>query len=68
MLRAIPGKLNKSDRKVSIKWRDRFQKSVRQIGNVSDSPKIYVEDYVDTFFSSVKCKKARKKNNQKEPF
>ena len=26
MLRAIPGKLNKSDRKVSIKWRDRFQK------------------------------------------
>ena len=43
MLRAIPGKLNKSDRKVSIKWRDRFQKNVRQIGNVSDSPKIYVE-------------------------
>ena len=25
-------------------------KNVRQIGNVSDSPKIYVEDYVDTFF------------------
>mgnify|MGYP006956662241 CR=1 FL=1 len=24
-------------------------KNVRQIGNVSDSPKIYVEDYVDTF-------------------
>ena len=27
-------------------------KNVRQIGNVSDSPKIYVEDYVDTFFHS----------------
>ena len=26
-------------------------KNVRQIGNVSDSPKIYVEDYVDTFFA-----------------
>lgn len=25
-------------------------KNVRQIGNVSDNPKIYVEDYVDTFF------------------
>ena len=25
-------------------------KNVRQIGNVSDTPKIYVEDYVDTFF------------------
>lgn len=51
MLRAIPGKLNKSDRKVSIKWRDRFQKcaSDRKCG---DSPKIYVEDYVDTFFFS----------------
>lgn len=24
-------------------------KNVRQIGNVSDSSKIYVEDYVDTF-------------------
>ena len=28
-----------------------FPKNVRQIGNVSDSPKIYVEDYVDTFLS-----------------
>lgn len=27
-------------------------KNVRQIGNVSDSPKIYVEDYVDTFLLS----------------
>ena len=27
-------------------------KNVRQIGNVSDSPKIYVEDYVDTFLHS----------------
>ena len=35
-------------------------KNVRQIGNVSDSPKIYVEDYVDTFFAGLceKCEKA----------
>mgnify|MGYP002802915385 CR=1 FL=1 len=35
-------------------------KNVRQIGNVSDSPKIYVEDYVDTFFVQLceKCEKA----------
>ncbi|WP_178006350.1 LysM peptidoglycan-binding domain-containing protein [Mediterraneibacter sp.] len=35
-------------------------KNVRQIGNVSDSPKIYVEDYVDTFFARLceKCEKA----------
>lgn len=31
-------------------------KNVRQIGNVSDSPKIYVEDYVDTFFAQL-CEK-----------
>ena len=34
-------------------------KNVRQIGNVSDSPKIYVEDYVDTFFSQL-CEKCAK--------
>ena len=28
-----------------------FPKNVRQIGNVCDSPKIYVEDYVDTFLN-----------------
>lgn len=28
-------------------------KNVRQIGNVSDTPKIYVEDYVDTFFAQL---------------
>lgn len=28
-------------------------KNVRQIGNVSDNPKIYVEDYVDTFFNQL---------------
>lgn len=28
-------------------------KNVRQIGNVSDNPKIYVEDYVDTFLSQI---------------
>ena len=35
-------------------------KNVRQIGNVSDSPKIYVEDYVDTFFAQLceKCERA----------
>lgn len=32
-------------------------KNVRQIGNVSDTPKIYVEDYVDTFFARL-CEKA----------
>ncbi|MEG2483791.1 MAG: LysM domain-containing protein, partial [Lachnospiraceae bacterium] len=32
-------------------------KNVRQIGNVSDSPKVYVEDYVDTFFNQL-CDKA----------
>ena len=38
-------------------------KNVRQIGNVSDSPKIYVEDYVDTFFTLLceKCEKGGKK-------
>lgn len=33
-------------------------KNVRQIGNVSDNPKIYVEDYVDTFFSHM-CEKGK---------
>ncbi len=32
-------------------------KNVRQIGNVSDSSKIYVEDYVDTYFNQL-CDKA----------
>ena len=31
-------------------------KNVRQIGNVSDSPKIYVEYYVDTFFAQLSDK------------
>lgn len=31
-------------------------KNVRQIGNVSDTPKIYVEDYVDTFLNQL-CEK-----------
>ena len=37
-------------------------KNVRQIGNVSNTPKIYVEDYVDTFFVQLceKCEKAGK--------
>ncbi len=32
-------------------------KNVRQIGNVSGSPKVYIEDYVDTFFTQL-CEKA----------
>ncbi len=32
-------------------------KNVRQIGNVSGSPKVYIEDYVDTFFAQL-CEKA----------
>ena len=31
-------------------------KNVRQIGNVSDEPKIYVEDYVDTYLNQFKDK------------
>ena len=38
-------------------------KNVRQIGNVSDSPKIYVEDYVDTFFAQL----SEKSEKSKEP-
>lgn len=37
-------------------------KNVRLIGNVSDSPKIYVEDYVDTFFTQL-CEKCEKAGN-----
>lgn len=36
---------------------NRFPKNVRQIGNVSDTPKIYVEDYVDTFLNQL-CENA----------
>lgn len=32
-------------------------KNVRQIGNISDNPKVYVEDYVDTFLCQL-CDKA----------
>ena len=31
-------------------------KNVRQIGNVCDEPKIYVEDYVDTFLGHVRTR------------
>lgn len=31
-----------------------FPKNVKQVGNVSDSPKIYVEDYVETFLNQLK--------------
>ena len=33
-----------------------FPKNVRQIGNVSDEPKIYVEDYVDTYLGQLRMK------------
>ncbi len=36
---------------------NKFPKNVRQIGNVSDTPKIYVEDYVNTFLNQI-CTKA----------
>ena len=33
-----------------------FPKNVRQIGNVCDEPKIYVEDYVDTYLNQLRTK------------
>ena len=38
------------------KMKRQLPKNVRQIGNVSDCSKIYVEDYVDTFFNQL-CEK-----------
>ena len=35
-------------------------KNVRQIGNVCDEPKIYVEDYVDTFLGQLQEKAMEK--------
>lgn len=32
----------------------KFPKNVRQVGNVCDTPKIYVEDYVDTYLGQLK--------------
>ena len=40
-----------------INMKRELPKNVRQIGNVSDSSKIYVEDYVDTYFNQL-CEKA----------
>lgn len=37
---------------------NQFPKNVRQIGNVSDSPKVYIEDYVDTFLNQL-CDRAK---------
>ena len=31
-----------------------FPKNVRQIGNVSDEPKIYIEDYVDIYLNQLR--------------
>lgn len=38
----------------------KLPKNIRQIGNVSDNPKVYVEDYVDTFVAQL-CEKAKEK-------
>ncbi|MFI3173387.1 MAG: LysM peptidoglycan-binding domain-containing protein [Eubacteriales bacterium] len=35
----------------------KLPKNIRQIGNVSDNPKVYIEDYVDTFFNQM-CEQA----------
>ncbi len=35
----------------------KLPKNIRQIGNVSDNPKVYIEDYVDTFINQM-CEKA----------
>ena len=43
----------KYEYEVRIYGKNSFQKNVRQIGNVCDSPKIYVEDYVDTFLNQL---------------
>jgi hypothetical protein len=48
--------LEEKSAEVSVMERQ-IPKNVRQIGNVSDTPKIYVEDYVDTFFAQL-CDKA----------
>ena len=34
----------------------KFPKNVRQVGNVCDTPKIYVEDYVDTYLAQLRDK------------
>ena len=44
--------LKKIRREVS-KDGKRDPRNVRQIGNISGGPKIYVEDYVDTFFGQI---------------
>ncbi|MGO5053189.1 LysM peptidoglycan-binding domain-containing protein [Lachnospiraceae bacterium LCP25S3_G4] len=36
-----------------IEMERQLPKNVRQIGNVSDNPKIYVEDYVDTYINQL---------------
>ena len=34
----------------------KFPKNVRQVGNVSDIPKIYLEDYVDTYLDQLRSR------------
>ena len=34
----------------------KFPKNVRQVGNVSDTPKIYLEDYVDTYLDQLRSR------------
>lgn len=41
---------------------NKYPKNVRQIGNVSDTPKIYIEDYVDTFLNHL-CEENREETS-----
>ena len=62
MLFSLRRRGNIEYRKVDAVMERQIPKNVRQIGNVSDNPKIYVEDYVDTFFSQL-CEKCVKAGN-----
>ena len=62
MLFSLRRRGNIEYRKVDTVMERQIPKNVRQIGNVSDSPKIYVEDYVDTFFNQL-CEKCVKSDN-----
>lgn len=54
-----PGELRNRNQEGGDRMERQIPKNVRQTGNVSDSPKIYVEDYVDTFFLQL-CEKSEK--------
>ena len=62
MLFSLRRRGNIEYRKVDAGMERQIPQNVRQSGNVSDNPKIYVEDYVDTFFSQL-CEKCVKAGN-----